>query len=49
MGMEMPDPEGVGVAFARPFKGRISKCQDKGADGINAPVLGTNAADGEGK
>jgi hypothetical protein len=33
----------VGVAFVRPLQGRISKCHDKGADGINAPVLGIKA------
>jgi hypothetical protein len=36
----------VGAAFARPLKGRISKCRDKGADGINIPVLEIKAAVG---
>jgi hypothetical protein len=49
MGIENAPARRVGVAFARPLKGRISKCHDKRADGINVPVLGIDAAVDEGK
>jgi hypothetical protein len=45
MGMKNAPARRVGTAFARPLKGRISKCRDKGGYGIKASVLGIQAAD----